>query len=174
MSDSLKSVWSLRWFILLELLCMIGFLVLLGFGNTRLALVFLLGPFQVLAWLVALKDTSYLLALFVALLPATGIGLLPTSYYRYVYLPVTILLLFVVTRGVTADGRGVERESQSLDRRDTIPLALLGVSLVFATASAVVHGWTRADLWYQAALLVEVLVSCTSSPSRRRPSPRSA
>jgi len=153
---SLMSGTAFRWFISLELLCVGGFLVFLGVGNTRLALVFLFGPVQVLAWLFAFKGSSSVLALFVALLPATGIGLLPTSYYRYVYLPVTILLLFVATRGFLADGGGIKRKP--LDRLDTIPLALLGASLVVSTASAVVHGWTRADLWQQAALLVEVMV----------------
>jgi O-antigen ligase len=109
-----------------------------------------------LAWLVAFKDSSYALALFAALLPAAGLQLLPISYQRYVYFPVTILLLFVVTRGILADGRHVERKS--LDRLDTVPLALLGASLVLATANAVVHGWTGGDLWLQAALLVEVMV----------------
>lgn len=147
---------ALRWFLVCELLCVSGFLAFLGLGNTRLALVFLIGPFQVLAWLVAFKDSSYALALFAALLPAAGLELLPISYQRFVYFPMTILLLFVVTRGFPANGRSIERKS--LDRLDTIPLVLLGASLVLATANAVVHGWTRGDLWLQAVLLVEVMV----------------
>lgn len=152
----LASSSALRWFLVCELLCVSGFSAFLGLGNTRLALIFLLGPFQVLAWLIALQDSSYALALFVALLPAAGVELLPTPYHRYVYFPAAIILLFVVTRGFLADGRAIGRKT--LDRLDTIPLALLGVSLVLATANAVVHGWARGDLWLQAVLLVEVMV----------------
>jgi O-antigen ligase len=147
---------ALRWFLVCELLCVSGFSASLGLGNTRLALVFLLGPFQVLAWLIALHDSSYALALFAALLPAAGMELLPTPYHRYVYFPAALILFFVVTRGFLANGRGIGR--QTLDRLDTIPLALVGVSLVLATANAVVHGWARGDLWLQAVLLVEAMV----------------
>jgi len=144
---------GLRWFLVCELLCVGGFFAFLGLGNTRLALVSLLGPFQVLAWVVALKDSSYALALFAALLPAAGIELLPAPYRQYVYLPVTILLLVLVTRDFAAGGVGVER--RLLDTRDTIPMVLLGASLLLSTASAIGHGWTNENLWNQVMLLVE-------------------
>jgi O-antigen ligase len=139
-----------------ELLCVSGFLAFLWLGNIQLALVFLVGPFQVLAWLVAFQDSSYLLALFAALLPAGGMALLPTPYHRYVYLPVTIVLLFLATRGAFAARR--TSELRPLDRLDTIPLALLSVSLVLSTASAVLHGWTNENLWHQVLLLIEGMV----------------
>lgn len=154
---SLKSVSALglRGFIVCELFCVGGFLAFLRLGSMPLAMVFLVGPFQLFAWLIALKDVSYALALFAALLPAAGLELLPAPYYHYVYFPAAIPLLFLVTRGFLANGPGIGR--MPFDRHDAVPLALLGVSLVIATANAVAHGWTRADFWSQAALLVEAM-----------------
>jgi O-antigen ligase len=150
------STTALRWFLVLELLSVSGFLAFLGLGNMGLALLFLFGPFQALAWLAAFKGSSYVLILFVALLPAAGLELLPVPYHRYVYFPMTVLTLFVVTRSFLADGGGIGREP--LDRLDTIPLALLVVSLVLSTANALVHGWTQVAFWQQVALLAEAIV----------------
>jgi O-antigen ligase len=147
---------AFRWFLVIELLCAGGFLAFLGLGDARLALVFLVGPLQVLAWLFALKDGSHLLALFAALLPAAGMALLPAPYHRYVYLPVTILLLLVATRRFLANDGGPGRDP--LDKHDLVPLTLLATSLVLSTASAVFHGWTNENLWNQVVLLVEAMV----------------
>lgn len=146
---------SLSWFIVLELLSVGGFLLFLAVGNSRLALVFLVGPFQLLAWLLALRGSSYALALFAALLPAAGLELLPIPYARYVYLPVAIVLLIVVTRDFLADGANTRR--RRLTWPDTIPLVLLGLSLLLSTVSAVVHGWTRPELWHQVVLFAEAM-----------------
>jgi O-antigen ligase len=148
------SVAALRWFTC-ELLCVSGFLVFLALGDSRLALVFLVGPLQVLAWLVAFKDGSSQLVLFAALLPVAGMALLPVPYHRYVYLPVTVFLLFLSAHDPSAAGRIVERAS--LARRDAVPLALLGASLVLSSASALSHGWTNQNLWIQVVLLVEAM-----------------
>ena len=147
---------ALRWFLVCEVLCVGGFLVFLGLGNARLALIFLVGPLQVLAWLVALRDSSSLLVLFAAFLPAAGMELLPVPYHRYVYLPVTILLLVVATRRFLAND-GIHRRDP-LDKYDALPLTLLGASLVLSTASAVFHGWTNENLRNQVVLLVEAMV----------------
>ncbi len=146
---------SFSWFMLLELLSVGGFLLFLGIGNTRLALVLLVGPFQIMAWTVALRGSSYALALFAALLPAAGLELLPIPYARYVYLPVAIVLLIIVTRDFLADGASIRR--RRLTWPDTIPLVLLGLSLVLSTTSAVVHGWTRSELWHQVVLFAEAM-----------------
>ncbi|MBN2464192.1 O-antigen ligase family protein [candidate division WOR-3 bacterium] len=148
-----KALW---WFVASEVVCIGGFATLLGIGSMRLALFFLVGPFQILAWFVALRGSTYALALFAALLPSVGLELLPVPYVRYVYLPVTILLLLVVTRDFLIGDEGLRRARLAI--HDKIPLALLGLSLALSTLSAVANGWTRPDFWHQVVLFAEAMV----------------
>jgi O-antigen ligase len=147
---------SLLWFLAVELSCVTGFLVFTFLGKAGLALSFLLGPLQALAWLLVLQDSYYVLVFFAALLPLAGVEMLPQVYARYVYYPLTIALLLVTSRKYLASGAGIERTPR--DKRETVPLWLLGLSLVLSTASAAAHGWTNKNLWFQVVLLAGALI----------------
>jgi O-antigen ligase len=145
----------LRWFLAAEVLCVSGFLIFVAAGKMGLALLFLAGPLQVLAWLVALRDGYHALVLFAALLPLAGMELLPYQYWRYVYYPLTVLLLFLVSR--TGFVTGMPSMATPLERHDRVALALLGVALVLSTVSAVAHGWVNQNLWVHVVMLAESL-----------------
>jgi O-antigen ligase len=138
------------------LLCVAGFLLFLVVGNVGLALLLLLGPFQVLACLFALGSSFNSISLFVAMLPIAGLELLPVFYSRFVYLPLTILLLFVLTRNIPVNDSRVNR--RSLSKGDAIPLVLLAASILLSTANAVAHGWTTVAFRQQVALFVEAII----------------
>lgn len=146
---------GLWWFLATEMSCVSGFLVFLALGETGLALLFLVGPLQVLAWLVALQNSYHALALFAALLPLTGMELLPYQYHKYVYYPVTIVLLFLVSR--TGFVSGVPSGAAPLEKRDSVPLGLLGMAVVLSTVSAAAHGWGNENLWVHVVMLVQSL-----------------
>jgi O-antigen ligase len=150
------SRFSLLGFLAVELVCVGGFLISSSTSRSvGIALLFLVGPLQLLAWLFLLQDRKYVLVYFAALLPAVAVELVPHVFWRYLYFPVTLVMLFLFLK---ADFLLAERaESAPVAKGDAIPLVMLILSLMLSSFSAVVHGWANGDLWFHVTFFAETL-----------------
>ena len=145
---------KLRWFLAIEALCLLGFGVFLWWGNQTFALLFLLGPIQVLAWVVLLRDEFLLLLFFAALLPLVSLELLPVAYVWLVLYVGTLGLLFLlwVTRFLDSQAPFVQ-----LARSEQMPLQILGCWVVVAAIHALFKGWSSPFLLKYSILALMVI-----------------
>lgn len=146
----------LLWFIALESLCVLGFVVLLAMGQSRLAAAVLLGPFQLLAWLVLAGSGRALLIAFVAVVPLAGAELVPTVYQRYVLFPGTIglLALLLFSRHVFGDLLAPTR----IRMPERSAMLVLSAWTVVSGILAAFRGWGNQALPWNTLLMIEVML----------------
>ena len=142
------------WFMGLELLCVVGFGLLLVIGQPRLAIAFLVGPFQLMVWCALAGNDRALLTAFAALVPLAGAYLLPYAYYGYVLLPGTIALLALlhISRGVSAEVPTSGRICTS----ERVSMLVLSVWAIASGIQAASRGWGAPYLLSNTLLVVEV------------------
>jgi len=147
---------ALRWFVVLEALCVVAYIALTMMGLAWLALVVLVAPFHVLGGLALARSTRAVLLAFFLLLPLAGAGLLPYAYDRNVLLPGSIVLLcfLVFPRYLATD----ECTAASLRRSEWLPLAGLAVWTLVSSANAVTQGWGWKFLRVMTIVTIEVVV----------------
>lgn len=151
-----ESRMALRWFVLLELLCVMGFVLLLALGQPGLAAAVLLGPLQILAW-CALAGSGYgTLMAFVVLLPLAGASLLPLTYDRYVYMPGTVAILCLLT--LTSYLNAERPDARRLPASAWLPVFAFGVWTLASGANAVIHGWGWKFLLLMTIVTIEVMM----------------
>ena len=139
-----------------QLACLAGFGWCLWQGKSPAAIVFLVGPLQLLLWMVLIADEYRLLVFFAALLPLTGLELLPISYAKWVlYLGTLGTLAFLRIFGFVTP----PRPNTKLLPGERIPLLILGVCVVVAGLNAVSRGWGTSELVLSSVRALEVLLA---------------
>ncbi len=148
---------ALGWFLAIEVLCLAGFSIFLWLGDQASALIFLVGPLQILAFALLARTDYWLLLYFATLLPATALELLPYGYAHVVFYAGTLgLLLFLrMTRFVAAKESS---RSGRLAAVEHMPLAILATWIVLAGANAVLRGWVSWYLLHYTMVALEVLL----------------
>lgn len=150
--------WSRRvaWFIGLELLCVASSFVMLRMGQTKVAAAFLLGPFQLLIWLMLWSSGQALLAAFTVLLPLAGAGMLPYTYERFVYMPGTVMLLCLLT--LTSYLFAARPDRVRLRASERFPLCAIGIWTIASGLNATTHGWGCQFLLVMTLVTVQVML----------------
>lgn len=147
---------ALRWFVLMELLCVAGFVLLLKMGQTGLAVAVILGPFQLLVWFVLAGAGHAAMLAFAALAPLAAAELLPGFYQRYVLVPGTVglLALLLLSRHFFA-GQPVTPKIRTGER---LSLLVLAIWTITSGVVAATRGWGNRGLLLSTLLVVEVLM----------------
>jgi len=147
---------SLAWFVALELLCVAGFAVLMKAGQLGLAVAFLLGPLQLLAWCALAGNGYATLVAFTVLLPLAAARLLPLAYDRFVYMPGTVVLLCFLT---LTSYRVAERPARPrLRTSEWFPLFVFGLWAVVSSLNATANGWGGKWLLLMTFVAVQVML----------------
>ena len=146
----------LAWFIALELLCVMSFVVLLVIGQAPLAVAALVGPFQLLAWCALAGNDQALLVAFAALVPLATAELLPGAYQRYLLIPGTIglLALLLISRRVFGD----VPTSARIRTSERISMLVLSAWAVVSGIHAAFRAWGNHALLMNTLLVVEVVL----------------
>lgn len=129
---------ALLLFVALEGIALAGFVTMLVLGRSSLALLFLAGPLQMLAWAVLLQHELVLLGWCLVAAPLVSLELLPPVYAWAV--------LYVGTVGILVFGRvfpsgGSSVRPITLDRVDKRLMFILGICLSVAAVHAYVRDW---------------------------------
>jgi len=140
-----------------EIVCVVGFFVLLWRGHDTIAVACLLGPLQLLAFAFLMKQELWLLTFLAALIPFTALEILPHAYVHLVLLPLTFGLLLVVrlTQTWLTDHCLAPRK---LAFRERAPLVLLGTLAVVSHVAAVLRGRPVSG-WFQFVLTFYFLLA---------------
>jgi hypothetical protein len=144
------------WFVVLELLCVTGFVVLLTMGQTVLAASVLLGPLQLLAWFALAGNGYATLVAFTALLPLAGARLIPLAYDRFAYMPGTVVLLCLLV--FTSYSVATKPGSVRLRTSVWLPLLVFGIWTVVSGLNATTHGWGWKFLLLMTIVTVQVMI----------------
>lgn len=151
---------AIIWFVVLELACAAGFLAFVAMGRRSLAFACLLGPLQLLAWLVLMRDSYWVLMFFNALVMLTPMELLPRYYLLFGLFPGTaaLLIFLSLTRYLQT---GEARPDGSGTPEALLP-AILCVWMVIAAVHAVGtwgwKGWATANMVFATTLGIEAVV----------------
>ncbi len=143
------------WFIGIELLCFSGFVLQLIKGTSWMAAVFLVGPFQLLAWSALAGNEQALLVAFVTVLPFAGADLLPRRYEWFVYYPSTIVLLglSLMTRDRNLDSTSTVR----LRKAEYGPIVVFTVWTVVSCVNSVLRGWGTHYLIFMTVFTCQIM-----------------
>jgi len=145
-----------RWFVLLELFCVVAFLVLLAVGQPRLAVIALAGPFQFLAWCALAGNGYATLVAFAALVPLASAELLPYAYHAHVLIPGTIGLLALLLLPDRTPGASLLPGRISVPER--ISMLVLATWAVVSAVHATLRGWGNHSLFLNTLLVAEVML----------------
>ena len=121
-----------------ELLCVGVGVFFLTMGRNAAAAACVLGPLQVLAWIVLLRKDYYLLLFFSALIPFACLELLPTAYVWLVLYAST--LGFVLLMRAACSPR-TQSPATKLVPSERVPLQVLAVCIVVSGVVALLRGW---------------------------------
>jgi O-antigen ligase len=143
------------WLLVLELVCIGGFVLSVVRGWTTLAAVFLLGPLQLLVWVVAARDDRLVLLYAAFMTPFAMADFVPRAYHRFVLYPGTIALLVAVRLAWFASGR--RQPYPKLSSSERIPSLILIVWLLIAFLLAVRRGWWSMHLFNFNVFALEIL-----------------
>mgnify|MGYP001151619595 CR=1 FL=1 len=147
---------GLWWFLAVESLCLIGFLLCLYFRQTALALLFLVGPVHVLVVTSLFRSNILLLSFFAGVFPLTMLELLP-HFYREMGLYGGILGLIaflLMTKFVVSDSK----EKSRLGPGEKIALLLVAVCVLSSGTNAFLNGYgSMRMIRYSVVMLIVVL-----------------
>ncbi|MEO0086365.1 MAG: O-antigen ligase family protein [candidate division WOR-3 bacterium] len=147
-------------FVALELICTAGFVVFVALGRQSLALVWLLGPLQLLAWFVLMGNPYWLLMFFNALVMLTPMELLPRYYLLFGLFPGTALLLAFLA--LTRFLRPNEPPASGPGRLNLILPAVLFTWIALAAVHALQtwgwKGWATANMLFATTLGLAAVV----------------
>ena len=151
------AVRGLRWFLVAEVIFLIGAGVAAWQGAVRISLMLLIAPLQLGVLTLFFKSDFRMLAYFVALLPLTALELVPYDYMRFVMYGVVLGLLVFLRSTAFLDAQRGPRESSPLTWYRA-PLILLGVCVGLAYLNARAHGWLSPFVSSYSVLAIQVLV----------------
>lgn len=133
---------SWRWFIalvLLEAVCLAGYVALSQAGESGIGLAFIVIPVQMLVWVLLAGSDQALLLVLAALLPLSGLELLPSTYYVNLLYPATLGALVVFR--VLESASGSQGGGSALQRTDSTLLGLLVLCVAASGLHAFAMGW---------------------------------
>jgi len=151
---------AIAWFVVIELACAAGFIAFLTLGRQRVAFACLLGPLQLLAWVVLMRDEYWILMFFNVLVMLTPMELLPRYYVLFGLFPGTALLLaFSAATGFIRPGW---RRPARLAPWEVTPVVVLflwiGLSAVHALQVWGWKGWATYNMLVATSLGLEAVL----------------
>ncbi len=126
-------------FLGLEFSSLAAFLFFTESGQSELAWVSFLAPFQILLWSIFANKDARLLSFLVFMIPLSVLNLLPAIYRHYVLLPITLgLLLFLRWNWFSFEQEVNKRHFSPVDR--FFPIALI-IWIVLSLVLTLDRGW---------------------------------
>lgn len=125
-------------FILLELLCVFSFGYFMYRGAETIAWLFLLVPFQIVAWILLFRDSYFFLLVATVVAPLSVCALIPDDYHKFIFFPSTIFFLIILrfTSWLNLKGRSYE----NLLIEEKLPGLLLFIWIIISFLLAFIRG----------------------------------